>query len=190
VLFLHRLQQRRLGARAGAVDFVGHQQLGEDRALDEAERAAASLAFLKHFGTQDVGRHEVGRALQALFLEAEHDAQRFHQLRLGEARHADEQQVTPAEQRDKGLVDNFGLSEDHPTDAFAHLAQALTKSFDPGNDVGGGGGRIGEFRLGSAQCNLSRLNHFSIGHDRRFVRSCRLRAATSFPTVPTGADGL
>ena len=32
VLLLHRLQQRRLGARAGAVDLVGHQQLGEHRA--------------------------------------------------------------------------------------------------------------------------------------------------------------
>ena len=28
MLFLHRLQQRRLGARAGAVDFVRHQQAG------------------------------------------------------------------------------------------------------------------------------------------------------------------
>ncbi len=33
VVLLHRLQQRRLGARAGAVDLVGHQELGEDRAL-------------------------------------------------------------------------------------------------------------------------------------------------------------
>ena len=39
VVFLHRLQQRRLGARAGAVDLVGHQELGEDRAADEAEAA-------------------------------------------------------------------------------------------------------------------------------------------------------
>ncbi|MEI9887364.1 MAG: hypothetical protein WDN08_12835 [Rhizomicrobium sp.] len=28
VALLHRLQQRRLGARAGAVDLVGHQKLG------------------------------------------------------------------------------------------------------------------------------------------------------------------
>ena len=39
VVLLHGLQQRRLGLRAGAVDLVGHQQLGEDRALDEAEVA-------------------------------------------------------------------------------------------------------------------------------------------------------
>ena len=41
VMLLHRLQQRRLGARAGAVDLVGHQELGEDRAGHEAEGAAA-----------------------------------------------------------------------------------------------------------------------------------------------------
>ncbi len=32
VLLLHGLQQRRLGARAGAVDLVGHQELREHRA--------------------------------------------------------------------------------------------------------------------------------------------------------------
>jgi hypothetical protein len=31
-MLLHRLQQRRLRARAGAVDLVGHQQLAEHRA--------------------------------------------------------------------------------------------------------------------------------------------------------------
>ena len=40
VILLHRLQQRRLGARAGAVDLVGHQQLREDRAGNEAEASA------------------------------------------------------------------------------------------------------------------------------------------------------
>ena len=39
--FLHGLQQGGLGAWAGAVDLVGHQQLAEDRAGDEAEGAAA-----------------------------------------------------------------------------------------------------------------------------------------------------
>lgn len=45
VVLLHRLQQRRLGARRGAVDLVGHQELGEDGALDEAEGAAAGLVW-------------------------------------------------------------------------------------------------------------------------------------------------
>ena len=86
VAFLHGLQQCGLRARAGAVDFVGHQQLTEDRALDEAERAAAVLGFFQNFRTHDVGRHEVGRELDALGGEAEHDAQRFDEAGLGETR--------------------------------------------------------------------------------------------------------
>ena len=41
VMLLHGLQKRRLGARAGAVDLVGHQELGEYRPLHETEGARA-----------------------------------------------------------------------------------------------------------------------------------------------------
>ena len=44
-VLLHRLQQGRLRARAGAVDLVGHQQLAEDGAGNEAERAPAGVRF-------------------------------------------------------------------------------------------------------------------------------------------------
>ena len=37
VMLLHRLKERGLRARARAVDFVGHQELREHGALDEAE---------------------------------------------------------------------------------------------------------------------------------------------------------
>jgi hypothetical protein len=47
VLFLHGLQQRRLRARAGAVDFVGHQELREYRSGDEAERPLAGIALVR-----------------------------------------------------------------------------------------------------------------------------------------------
>src|SRR6516162_6468037 len=39
MLFLHRLQQCGLGARAGAIDLVGHQQLRKYRSGDEAKAA-------------------------------------------------------------------------------------------------------------------------------------------------------
>ena len=61
VTLLHRLQQRRLGARAGAVDLVGHQQLCEDRPFQEAEGAFAVGAFLHHFGAREC-RRASGRA--------------------------------------------------------------------------------------------------------------------------------
>ena len=82
---------------------------------------------------------------------------RLDQARLGEARHADEQGVTPSEQRDKRAIDDLRLAEDHPADALAHLAQAFAQFLDVGNKVARRRGDWGEFRLGSVQCSLSRM---------------------------------
>jgi hypothetical protein len=112
VIFLHRLQQRRLGARRGAVDLVGHQQLGEDRSRDEAEGALAGLVLLHHLGAEDVGWHQVGRELDAARVEAEHDAQCLDQLGLGKARHADEQRMAAGQKRHQCALDDAFLAED------------------------------------------------------------------------------
>ena len=41
--FAHHFQKRRLCARAGAVDFIGEQHVGEDGAFAEFERAILGL---------------------------------------------------------------------------------------------------------------------------------------------------
>ena len=56
-------------------------------------------AFLQHLGAEDVGRHQVGRELDAAGVEAEHDAHGLDQLGLGEAGHADQQRVAAATAR-------------------------------------------------------------------------------------------
>ena len=111
VLLLHRLQQRRLGARAGAVDLVGHQELGEDRTGDEAEAALAGLAFLQHLGAENVRRHQVGRELDAPRVEAEHDAHGLDELGLGETGHAKKQRVAAGQDGDESLLDDLVLAE-------------------------------------------------------------------------------
>ena len=116
VVLLHGLQQRRLGARAGAVDLVRHQELTEDRTGDEAEAALAAGAFLEHLAAQDVGRHQVGRELDAARVEPEHDAHGLDQLGLGEAGQADQQRVSAAEHGDQRLLDHPFLPEDHVAD--------------------------------------------------------------------------
>jgi len=144
VALLHALQQCRLGARAGAVDFVGHQQLGEHRTLDEAEGAAAGVGLLQHFGAQDVGRHQVGRELDALGLEAEHDAQGFDQQRLGEARHADQQQMAPREKCNERLIDDVLLAINDPADGRPGGPKLTAQPLDvrqSGLGVGVGRGR-------------------------------------------------
>ena len=100
----------------GAVDFVGHQQLREHRAGDEAEAALAARAFLQHLGAEDVGRHQVGRELDAPAVEAEHDAHGVDQLGLGEAGHADQQRVAAGQDGDQRALDHGVLAEDHRAD--------------------------------------------------------------------------
>ena len=121
MIFLHRLQERRLRARAGAVDFVGHQKLGEDRPRNEPERALAAVVRLHHLGPQYVGRHQVWRELDAVGLQAQDDAQRFHELGLGEARDADQKGMAAGQKGDERTLDDGFLAEDHATDAGPHL---------------------------------------------------------------------
>ncbi len=139
VLLLHALQQRRLGARAGAVDFVGHQQLGEDRSLEEAEGAPADVAFLHHFRAQDVRRHEVGRELDALGFHPQHHAQGLDQLGLGEARDADQQQMAAGKEGNQRLVDDILLAIDHLADGAAGGPELASQTLD----IGEGGTGIG-----------------------------------------------
>ena len=63
---LHRLEQRRLRLGRGAVDLVGEHDVGEDRARLELETPCAprsSSAMIVR--ADDVGRHQVGRELDA-----------------------------------------------------------------------------------------------------------------------------
>jgi hypothetical protein len=107
-VLLHRLQQRRLRLGRRAVDLVGEQEVGEDRALDEAERAlAGGRIFLEHVGAGDVGRHQVGRELDAAEREVQRLGQRRDEQRLGQARDADEQAVAAREQRDEQVLDHL-----------------------------------------------------------------------------------
>jgi hypothetical protein len=120
--FLHRLQKCGLRARARPVDFVRHQQLAKDRARDEAKRSPSRLAFLEDLGAEDVGRHQVGRALNALVLKAQDRAKSLDEPGLGEAWDADQQGVSPAQQGDQGLLDHLALTKDDFADPLTDEA--------------------------------------------------------------------
>ena len=66
LLLLHRLEQRSLRLRRGAVDLVGEEEVGEDRARQERELGAA---LVEDRGARHVGGHQVGRELDARELE-------------------------------------------------------------------------------------------------------------------------
>ncbi len=116
VLFLHRLQQRRLRTRRGAVDFVGHQKLCEHRSGEKAKAAFAASALFQHFGAENVGRHQVRRELHAPCVEAEHRTHVFHELGLGEAGDADQQRVAAGQNGNQCVLDHVFLAENHGPD--------------------------------------------------------------------------
>ena len=67
MMLLHRFEQGGLGLGRRAVDLVGQHHVGEDRSLEEDETAPAGLGVvLEDVGAGDVGRHQVGRELDAL----------------------------------------------------------------------------------------------------------------------------
>ena len=115
----------------------------EDRAADEAERSLAVGGFFQHFRAEDVGGHQIGRELDALRREAEHDAERLDEFRLGEAGHADEQPVAARQDRDERFLDHRALAEDHRPDGGAGGREPVERLFggrhDGGFDRGGRG---------------------------------------------------
>jgi hypothetical protein len=84
------------------------------------ERLPLSRLF-EHLRAENVGGHQVGRELDAAGRDAEHGAERFDQLRLGKARHADEQRVAARQHRKQGLLDHAFLAEDHLGDGALDL---------------------------------------------------------------------
>ena len=129
---LHGFEQRRLRLGRRAVDFVGQQDVGEDRPGHEGPGAAAGAGlFLNDVGAGDVGRHQVRRELDALEHQAERLGQRPHQQRLGRSRQAGDQAVAAHEQRDHHLFDDLFLSDNDLAD-FAHdAALDFLETLDP-----------------------------------------------------------
>jgi len=86
----HRLQQRRLRAWRGAIDLVGEQHVGEDRALVEAE---GLVALVVDRDAENVGGQQVGRELDALEGRPDRARERLGECRLARARVVFQQHV-------------------------------------------------------------------------------------------------
>ena len=134
VVLLHGLQQRRLGFRAGAIDLVGHQDLGENRPLHKAERAPAAGAFLEHFGADDVRRHQVRGELDALAIGPQNGAQRVHQPGFSETRNADQQRMAARQQCNERLLNDFVLAEKDRSGRLFSAPHGVASRFYAGDD--------------------------------------------------------
>ncbi len=110
----HRLQERGLGLRGGAVDLVAHDDVGEDPALLELE-LARRLVENRHAG--HVAGEQVGGELDARDVARDRPGERLGELRLSDAGDVLDEEVPLGEEdrdRDPQL---FGLALDH----LAHL---------------------------------------------------------------------
>ena len=113
---LHGLEEGRLDLGRGAVDFVGQDEVGEDRTLVGGE--AAVLRREDH-RAHDVARQQVGRELDALELDAEGGAQGLDEERLREAGHALKEDVAVGQEGDQHAFDDGILADDGAADFIA-----------------------------------------------------------------------
>ena len=95
-MFLHRFKQCRLSFRRRPVDLVGQEHLAEDRAfLKDQFAVPGRRVLLNDVRAGDVGRHQVGRELDAAEAQVHRLSKRADHQRLGQAWHT-LQQAVPA----------------------------------------------------------------------------------------------
>ena len=81
----------------------------------------------------DVGRHQVGRELDALELDAQRVGERLHRQRLGQTGHALDEQVAAGQEGDDHPLEQHVLADDHPLHLVQHLLERqLGRSAAPG----------------------------------------------------------
>ena len=136
--FLHGFEERGLGFRRRAVDFVGEQQIGENRAAMKNQRAAlATFVSLQNLRAGDVRRHEVGRELDAPEIPAKQIGERLHHHRFGEAGHPDHERMAAGEQARQQQANHLVLTDEDRTQLFlqglaagAQASQRFLRRFD------------------------------------------------------------
>ena len=111
--FLHGFEQSRLRFRRRTVDFVRQNDVGENRSFDEYAAAFSGGAiFFDDFGSGNVGRHQVGRELDALEIEVQDLRDGRDQQCLGQAGNAGDDRVTAGQHRNHDLIDDIFLADD------------------------------------------------------------------------------
>ncbi len=165
LVFLHGLQQCGLGLGRRAVDFVGEDDVGEDGAADEAKLSAAGgLVFLNDLGAGDVRGHQIGGELDAVEAQAQRAGKGGDQKRLGQARDAHQQRMTPAEKSDEQLINDGILTYDHLAQLRPDVAVAFLQLFHCGKLFFG---QLGSLGLNDADgwihgCSFFRVRHSGI----------------------------
>ena len=105
LVLLHRLEQRRLRLRRGAVDLVDQQDVGEDRPGPELELVRA---LVEDVDARDVRREQVGRELDPREVDVERARERLREHRLPHAREVLDDHVPLGEQAEDAELERVG----------------------------------------------------------------------------------
>jgi hypothetical protein len=126
---LHGLKKGGLGLGGGAVDFVGEDQVGEERAGLKDE-AAAGFCLLEHGIAGDVAWEEVGGELDAFGIEAKGLGKTFDEFGFAETGEAFKEDVTTCKETGEDVLNERILAEEN-------AAQGLSELVDLRGSVGG-----------------------------------------------------
>ena len=118
LVLLHHLEECRLHLRRRAVDLVCEEEVAEDRAEVGLE---PTLIGSVDTGPDEVGGDEVGRELDPPERAAEHGGGRLDRQRLGEARHALDQEMAAGDEAHEHALEHLVLTGDHAL----HLDEGL-----------------------------------------------------------------
>src|SRR5579863_3872644 len=147
--FVHGLKQRGLRLRRGAVDFVGQQDVGENRSTLEFERLFRRGVDRD---AQNVGRQQVTGKLHALKSAVDGAGEGLSERGLADSGNALNEQVSAREDADQSEADNVVF-------AANDAAQGL---FEFSSLVGNGGSGLRRHRFGfyyRARSGRSYLRH-------------------------------
>jgi hypothetical protein len=122
LLLLHHLEQRALDLGRGPVDLVGEQQVREDGS--ERGRELTGLLVVDP-RADEVGRHEIRGELDPLELATDRLGQCLDRHRLGEPRHALDEEMAAGEEGDRHPLEEMILADD---DLLHLVEQALHRS--------------------------------------------------------------
>src|SRR3546814_3199651 len=122
LVFGHRFEQGALRARRCAVDFVGKQQLGENRAGMEHE---ALLALIEHADPEDVRWQQVGGELQALEIQAK--ACRHRPRQRGFAKPRSEEHTSELQSLMRSSYAVFCLKKKKTKQSHSHTTTTTTR---------------------------------------------------------------
>ncbi len=86
--------------------------------------------FLDDVGAGDIGRHQVGRELDALEDQAEDIGHGSHEQRFRRSGKAGDQAVAADEEADADLFDDFILADDHALDLSDDLGVDFAEACD------------------------------------------------------------